>query len=277
MKIVATLPLSLLALVCAAALPAQAKPSEVKPTELDAGACVALARVGMVDAIATALKAVKGRAVKVELEGKQAGAVRAVGFEVMVITGKDELHEVIVDAVSGAVTESIAETDPADLSEVPGYLRALRGSKRSLASLVKRATRGVEGVPIEATLTAGEEGSVCAVTILNEGHKRVVALGADATIATDKDRDAKQGEKAKSKKGEGSEEGEESEGGEHGGKGERAEKKEKKEKKAKGKKGERGEEEEENEGGEHGGKGERAEKKEEKGKGGKKGEERRVA
>lgn len=247
MKIFTTLPLSLLALACAAALPAQAKPaevkpSEVKPTELDAGACVALARVGMADAIATALKAVKGRAVKVELEGKQAGAVRAVGFEVMVITGKDELHEVIVDAVSGAVTESIAETDPGDLSEVPAYLRALRGSKRSLASLVKRATRGVEGVPIEATLTAGEEGSVCAVTILNEGKKRVVELGAGATGATDKARDAKQGEKAK------------------------------------GKKGERGEEEEgeENEGGERGGKGERAEKKEEKGKGGKKGEARRV-
>lgn len=128
---------------------------------------VGSARISLHDAIGKALAARPGRVVEAELEGESSAEGKSeVFFEVLVLTGDDELVEVRLDVQDGKVISS-HEADAEEHEEVAGFAAALRHSERTLDQLVTAAEAVVKGTPVRASLEFDDGSPVCTVALVN--------------------------------------------------------------------------------------------------------------
>lgn len=106
--------------------------------------------VGMVKALEAAEASVKGRAIEAELETESGRLV----YEIDVVRGADEIHEVIVDAGTGEVVSSDKQTVEGLWTRWvdSGTLTALQSSEYSLGRAVADAEAQTGGVVREVSL-----------------------------------------------------------------------------------------------------------------------------
>ncbi|MCA9322902.1 MAG: PepSY domain-containing protein [Planctomycetes bacterium] len=156
---------------------------EEDPRDLSAQATVSLTA-----ALGTALEAVPGQAVEIELESAKTASGRTIYFDVVILTPEGKLREVAVDARSGAVIKAPDESEAReededdegdeddedededdDEDEVRAYRRVLRHAELTLAQLVEKASLVVKGSPVEAAFETDELAS-CEVLFANSRY-----------------------------------------------------------------------------------------------------------
>lgn len=115
------------------------------------------ARLSLREAIARARVAQAGRVVEVELESEDGRLV----FEVDLVS-VDGLHEIDIDARTGALVEIELEDDPEELAEMRALLDAV---EVELRDLVGAALGVVNGRATSAELELEDDGPVCEIEL----------------------------------------------------------------------------------------------------------------
>lgn len=99
-------------------------------------------------------------------------------FEVMIVSGAGELHEVRIDPRTAAVLAAEHATDDDEASELVMFREALRNSELALAELITSASGVISGKAVAATLEF-EDGSPEADVLFVNG-RCLIEVGVEA-------------------------------------------------------------------------------------------------